>query len=153
MEGSKALGAEKEATLQQAPDADLLLIGGVSGSGKNVALAALSDSGYYAVNNLPLPLPASTIDYLELSGESRVAISLDARTGPGLPGLRPALDVARGAGWKVTVLYLDTKTETPVTPFSETRRRHPFSSEVRTLTEAIEYERGLLLEARELGIA
>jgi UPF0042 nucleotide-binding protein len=40
----------------------LLLIGGVSGSGKNVALAALSDAGYYAVNNLPLPLLAPTID-------------------------------------------------------------------------------------------
>jgi RNase adapter protein RapZ len=124
---------------------DLLLIGGVSGSGKNVALAALSDSGYYAVNNLPLPLLASTIDYLELSGESRVAISLDARTGPGLPGLRPAIDAARAAGWRVTFLYLDTKTETLVKRFSETRRRHPFSSEARTLTEAIEYERELLL--------
>jgi len=131
---------------------DLLLIGGVSGSGKNVALAALSDSGYYAVNNLPLPLLAATIDYLKLSGETRVAISLDARTGPGLPGLRAAIDAARVAGWKVTFLYLDTKTETLVKRFSETRRRHPFSSEERTLTEAIEYERGLLLEARELGI-
>jgi len=132
--------------------ADLLLIGGVSGSGKNVALAALSDSGYYAVNNLPLPLLAATIDYLKLSGETRVAISLDARTGPGLPRLRPAIEAARAAGWKVTFLYLDTKTETLVKRFSETRRRHPFSSEERTLTEAIEYERGLLLEARELGI-
>src|SRR5438045_1676129 len=134
-------------------DSSWLLIGGVSGSGKNVALAALSDSGYYAVNNLPLPLLASTIDYLARSAQTRVAISLDARTGPGLPGLRIAIDAARAAGWKVTFLYLDTKTETLVKRFSETRRRHPFSSGERTLTEAIEYERGLLLEARELGIA
>ena len=138
---------------QRAPAAcDLLLIGGVSGSGKNVALAALSDSGYYAVNNLPLPLLAPTIDYLGKNGEARIAISLDARTGPGLPGLRAEIDAARAAGWKVTFLYLDTKTETLVKRFSETRRRHPFSSEARTLTEAIEYERGLLLEARELGV-
>jgi RNase adapter protein RapZ len=145
-------GAGARVTQPLTRSADLLLIGGVSGSGKNVALAALSDSGYYAVNNLPLPLLAATIDYLKVSGETRVAISLDARTGPGLPGLRPAIEAARAAGWKVTFLYLDTKTETLVKRFSETRRRHPFSSEERTLTEAIEYERGLLLEARELGI-
>ena len=146
-------GAGARVTQSSTGRADLLLIGGVSGSGKNVALAALSDSGYYAVNNLPLPLLAATIEYLKLSGETRVAISLDARTGPGLPGLRPAIDAARAAGWRVTFLYLDTKTETLVKRFSETRRRHPFSSDARTLTEAIEYERGLLLEARELGIA
>jgi UPF0042 nucleotide-binding protein len=132
---------------------DLLLIGGLSGSGKNVALAALSDAGYYAVNNLPPPLLAATIDYLARTGQRRVAISLDARTGPGLPGLAPAIEAARDAGWHVTFLYLDTKTETLVQRFSETRRRHPFSSDERTLTEAIEYERILLHEARELGIS
>ena len=67
---------------------DLLLIGGVSGSGKNVALAALEDSGYYAVNNLPLPLVAETADHLAQAGRDRVAIALDAKTGPGLAGLR-----------------------------------------------------------------
>jgi RNase adapter protein RapZ len=132
---------------------DLLLIGGVSGSGKNVALAALSDAGYYAVNNLPPPLLAPTIDYLARAGQRRVAISLDARTGPGLPGLAAAIGAARVAGWNVTFLYLDTKTETLVQRYSETRRRHPFSSGERTLTEAIEYERTLLHEAREIGIA
>ena len=131
---------------------DLLLIGGVSGSGKNVALAALSDAGYYAVNNLPPALLAPTIDYLARAGQTRVAISLDARTGPGLPGLRSALDAARQSGWNATFLYLDTKTETLEKRFSETRRRHPFSTGERTLTEAIEYERELLVEARELGI-
>src|SRR5438046_9619538 len=97
---------------QRAPaGADLLLIGGVSGSGKNVALAALSDSGYYAVNNLPLPLLAPTIDYLARSGQARVAISLDARTGPGLPGLRAAIEAARAAGVRVRCTSLDTHIE------------------------------------------
>jgi RNase adapter protein RapZ len=131
---------------------DLLLIGGVSGSGKNVALAALSDAGYYAVNNLPADVLAATIEYLARAGETRVAISLDARTGPGLPNLPEHIAAARVAGWNVTFLYLDTKTETLVKRFSETRRRHPFSSSERTLTEDIEYERGLLAEARGLGI-
>src|SRR4029453_9015626 len=98
----------------------LLLIGGVSGSGKNVALAALSDAGYYAVNNLPPPLVAQTIEYLAGIGQKRVAITLDATTGPGLPGLAASIDAAREAGWHVTFLYLDTKTETLVKRFSET---------------------------------
>ena len=63
---------------------DLLLIGGVSGSGKSVALAALEDSGYYAVNNLPLPLVADTADYLAKANRDRVAIALDVKTAPGL---------------------------------------------------------------------
>jgi len=132
---------------------DLLLIGGVSGSGKSVALAALEDSGYYSVNNLPPSLLAETAAYLARSGQERVAVALDVKTGPGLPGLAGAIDVTRHAGWTVRFLYLDAKTDTLVKRFSETRRRHPFSSKERTLTEAIEYERGLLADARDLGFA
>src|SRR5436190_18765058 len=131
---------------------DLLLIGGVSGSGKSVALAALEDSGYYAVSNLPLTQLSGLLSHLQAAQQQRVAIVLDVKTEPGLAGLADAIEKARENGWKVRFLYLDTKTETLVKRFSETRRRHPFSSEQRTLTEAIEYERGLLLEARELGI-
>jgi RNase adapter protein RapZ len=131
---------------------DLLLIGGVSGSGKNVALAALEDAGYYTVNNLPLPLLADTAAYLARSGRERLAIALNATTEPGLAGLPAALASARAAGWTTRFLYLEAKTDTLVKRFSETRRRHPFSSESRTLTEAIEYERALLAEARELGL-
>jgi UPF0042 nucleotide-binding protein len=132
---------------------DLLLIGGVSGSGKSVALAALEDAGYYAVNNLPPPLLPQTIAHLAASGQHRVAVALDVKTGPGLPGLAEAIAHARGAGWNVRFLYLDAKGDTLVKRFSETRRRHPFSSDTRTLTEAIDYERHLLAEARELGFA
>jgi len=132
---------------------DLLLIGGVSGSGKSVALAALEDSGYYAVNNLPLPLVAETVRYLATAARDRVAIALDVKTAPGLADLSDTLARLRAAGWSARFLYLDTKTETLVKRFSETRRRHPFSSDDRTLTEAIDYERALLAEARPLGFA
>ncbi len=132
---------------------DLLLIGGVSGSGKSVALAALEDSGYYAVNNLPLPLVADTADYLAKANRDRVAIALDVKTAPGLTALPEAIAKLKSAGWNVRFLYLDAKTPTLVKRFSETRRRHPFSTETRTLTEAIEYERGLLDEVRPLGFA
>jgi UPF0042 nucleotide-binding protein len=131
---------------------DLILIGGVSGSGKNVALAALEDSGYYAVNNLPLPLLLDTAAYLARVGRDRVAVALDIKTGPGLPGLEQAIDALKATGWHVRFLFLDAKVETLVKRFSETRRRHPFSSDQRTLTEAIEYERGLLVDVRQLGI-
>jgi UPF0042 nucleotide-binding protein len=132
---------------------DLLLIGGVSGSGKSVALAALEDSGYYAVNNLPLPLVAETVRYLATAARDRVAIALDVKTAPGLADLSDTLARLRAAGWSARFLYLDTKTETLVKRFSETRRRHPFSSDDRTLTEAIDYERALLAEVRPLGFA
>jgi RNase adapter protein RapZ len=132
---------------------DLLLIGGVSGSGKSVALGALEDSGYYAVNNLPLPLVAETARYLAEAGRDRVAIALDVKTTPGLGELPATLERLRSTGWSVRFLYLDAKTETLVKRFSETRRRHPFSSEARTLTEAIDHERALLAEARPLGFA
>ena len=74
---------------------DLLLIGGVSGSGKSVALAAFEDAGYYAVNNLPVPLVVETADYLAGAGQQRVAVALDVKTGPGLPGLSDAMKARR----------------------------------------------------------
>jgi UPF0042 nucleotide-binding protein len=130
---------------------DLLLIGGVSGSGKSVALGALEDSGYYAVNNLPLPLVSEIARYLAKAGRDRVAIALDVRTAPGLADLAATLAQLRAEGRNARFLYLDTKTETLVKRFSETRRRHPFSSDTRTLTEAIDYERALLADVRSLG--
>ena len=130
---------------------DLILIGGMSGSGKNVALAALEDSGYYAVNNLPPPLLLETAAYLAQNGRDRVAVALDVKTGPGLPGLDRAIASLQAAGWQVRFVFLDSSVDTLVKRFSETRRRHPFSSDERTLTEAIEYERGLLADVRLLG--
>ncbi|HLX27290.1 MAG TPA: RNase adapter RapZ [Casimicrobiaceae bacterium] len=130
---------------------DFILIGGVSGSGKSVALAAFEDAGYYAVNNLPVPLLVDTATYLERAGQARVAIALDVKTGPGLPGLEDAMSALSARGWQVRFLYLDATVETLVKRFSETRRRHPFSSCDRTLTEAIEYERDLLSHVRQLG--
>lgn len=131
---------------------DLILIAGVSGSGKSVALAAFEDAGYYAVSNLPVPLLVETTGYLEKSGQQRVAVALDVKTGPGLPGLAEAMSALDRRGWQVRLLYLEASVETVVKRFSETRRRHPFSSTERTLTEAIEYERDLLAHVRSLGM-
>ncbi len=83
----------------------------------------------------------------------RGAIPLDVKTAPGLAGLADTIARLRGLAWSVRFLYLDAKTETLVKRFSETRRRHPFSSDTRTLTEAIDYERELLSDVRPLGFA
>ena len=131
----------------------LLLIAGVSGSGKSVALTALEDSGYYAVSNLPVSQLEGLLAHLKQARVDRVAIVLDAKTGSGLAGLPAAIEAARGDGWRVRLLYLDATTDTLVKRFSETRRRHPFSEGERTLTEAIEFERALLADARSLGHA
>jgi UPF0042 nucleotide-binding protein len=130
---------------------DLLLIGGLSGSGKSVALAALEDAGYYAVSNLPLPLLEETARHLAAAGRDRVAIALDVKTGTGVDALPATIDALRAAGWSVRFLYLDAKTPELVKRYSETRRRHPLSSDARTLTEAIEYERALMADIRPLG--
>ena len=132
---------------------DLLLIGGVSGSGKSVALAAFEDAGYYAVNNLPVPL---VVRDGRLSGGRRTAAR--RRRARRQDGARTARTVrrdrrrSRSAAGNVRFIFLDATVETLVKRFSETRRRHPFSSDDRTLTEAIEYERDLLADARQLGM-
>lgn len=130
---------------------DLVLIGGVSGSGKSVALAALEDSGYYAVSNLPVAQLGGLLAHLKAARMDRVAVALDVKTGSGLSDLPSALEASRADGWGVRFLHLDAKTDTLVKRFSETRRRHPFSSDHRTLTEAIEFERGLFSDVRTLG--
>jgi UPF0042 nucleotide-binding protein len=130
---------------------DLLLIGGLSGSGKSVALAALEDSGYYAVSNLPLAQLGGLLAHLKAARIDRVAVALDVKTGSRLAGLPGAIEAARAEGWSVRFLHLDAKTDTLVKRFSETRRRHPFSGDDRTLTEAIEFERGLFTDVRAQG--
>ncbi len=130
---------------------DLLLVGGVSGSGKSVALGALEDSGYYAVSNLPAPLVAALAAYLKTANYDRVAITLDVKTAQSPGALPQVLADLRAQGWSVRFLYLDAKTETLVKRFSETRRRHPLSREDRTLREAILEERRTLAELSSLG--
>src|SRR5215813_11417860 len=84
---------------------DLLLIGGVSGSGKSVALTALEDSGYYSVSHLPAAQLAGLLAHLKSAGTHRAAVVLDFRTGAAAD-LGPAIESARAEGWTVRFLYL-----------------------------------------------
>src|SRR6185295_8109205 len=91
------------------------------------------------------------VEHLRRAGLNCVAVGLDAKTEPGLGALPEMLDTLREAGSSVRFLYIDTRTDTLVKRFSETRRRHPFSSPSRTLTEAIDFERALLAPVRSLA--
>jgi UPF0042 nucleotide-binding protein len=130
---------------------DIVVIGGVSGSGKSVALGALEDSGYYTVNNLPLPLLSDLVRHLASAGFTRIGVTIDPKGGAALKTLPEVIARLRVLPAQVRFIYLDARVETLVKRFSETRRRHPLSSAERTLPEAIEIERGLVGDARELG--
>ena len=134
---------------------ELVLITGMSGSGKSVALHALEDAGYYCVDNLPPPL---LLDFIALqSGEHflRVAIAVDVRSAKGLPLIPGQLDKLRAKGIGIKTLFLDANTDTLVRRYSETRRKHPLSQtdtqpgdERLALADAIELERSLLADIR-----
>ena len=124
----------------------LILITGLSGSGKSVALNVLEDSGYYYVDNLPLQLLQQTVEVLSASRQERAALSINLRSARELAGLPGQLADFRKRGHDVRVLFLEAKTDTLIKRFSETRRRHPLADDKLTLTECIERERELLAE-------
>ena len=141
-----------------APPMELVLITGMSGSGKSVALHALEDSGFYCVDNLP---PELLMDFVALQRQHvapRVAIAMDVRSANSLPLVPKQLAQLKALGLDVKALFLDAGTGTLVRRYSETRRKHPLSQLVsdasdanlrRALVDAIEMERELLSPLRE----
>ena len=106
----------------------LVVVTGVSGAGKSTALRALEDLGFYAVDNLPLPLVPKFIELFASRPDiDRAALGIDARGGDFLAGARPMFADLRKAGHTVEVLFLDASDEILIRRFSETRRRHPLS--------------------------
>lgn len=122
----------------------LILITGLSGSGKSVALNVLEDSGYYCVDNLPVKLLPELAVFLSTANYPRVALSIDARSGANLQDLPQHVSDLRRNGIDVRVLFLEAKADTLIKRFSETRRRHPLSDGKLTLPESITRERELL---------
>ena len=133
---------------------DMVLITGMSGSGKSVALHALEDAGYYCVDNLPPELLASFVALERKHQASKVAIAMDVRSATSLPLVPKQLEQLRVQGVAIQSLFLDASTDTLVRRFSETRRLHPLSrrdvsDQHRALVDAIELERELLGDMRE----
>jgi UPF0042 nucleotide-binding protein len=135
---------------------ELVLITGMSGSGKSVALHALEDAGYYCVDNLPPELLLPFVQLEQQHRDQNVAIAMDVRSASSLPLVPAQLSHLRALDVNVRQLFLDATTDTLVHRYSETRRRHPLSrqeapqvDQQRDLIEAIELERELLADLRE----
>src|SRR3954469_24227046 len=122
----------------------LVVITGLSGSGKSIALNVLEDSAYYCVDNLPAELLNGLLQFLEHQGYGRVAVSIDVRSGATLSELPGYLSQLKARGIHVHLIFLDSKTETLVKRFSETRRLHPLADRDRTHPEIIEQDLELL---------
>ena len=129
----------------------LVLLSGVSGSGKSVALKALEDAGYFCVDNLPAELIAPLADYAASRGEPRVAISADVRSPESLAQLPDIVVKERSRGRDVRVIFLDATDESLVRRFAETRRPHPLAQEGESIEQAIGEERRLLAWIAEIG--
>ena len=129
----------------------LILITGMSGSGKSIALNALEDMGFYCVDNLPAKVLPEVVEYLRESNHVHSAIGVDVRSRETLPLLPQHMLVLRSSGFEVELIYLEASTETLVKRYSETRRRHPLSEGEWTLTESIMRERELLADIAPLA--
>jgi len=133
---------------------DIILITGMSGSGKSVALHALEDAGYYCVDNLPPELLISFVQLEEQQKETRLAIAIDVRSAASLHLMPEQLNALRDMGMTVKSIFLDATSDTLLRRYSETRRKHPLSGEARpqsekVLIETIQFERDLLSNLRE----
>jgi UPF0042 nucleotide-binding protein len=129
----------------------IVIISGLSGSGKSIALNMLEDAAYYCVDNLPAQLLQQLVDQLARQGIDKVAVAIDSRGGESIAKLPQQLAALRANELELQFLFLDTKTETLLKRYSETRRRHPLASQQRTVTEAIAEERNRLESLAELG--
>ena len=139
------------------PTVHIVLITGMSGSGKSVAPHALEDLGFYCVDNLPPELLMQLVDLEHAHHAKRLAIAIDVRSASSLPLVPEQLKQLKARGLQVDSIFLDATTDTLIRRFSETRRRHPLSrggpesavlDQRHALADAIELERNLLSDLR-----
>lgn len=137
----------------------VILITGISGSGKSVGLNALEDAGYFCVDNLPPALLRALVATRINEGDLTLAVSVDARSAVSLSSLPADIQWLKEQGHDVKIIFLTAKTEALIPRFSETRRSHPLSHRIGsenptdrlTLIECIRKEREMLAAIEELG--
>lgn len=128
---------------------DLLVVTGLSGAGKSTALRALEDSGFYCVDNLPVPMIPKLLEMIghDDGGRQPIAVGIDAREINHIDRFPEVLGQLRDAGNHVEILFLEAPTDVLVRRYSETRRRHPMGQ----LPDGIERERAHLQALRDLA--
>lgn len=141
----------------------IILITGISGSGKSVGLNALEDAGYFCVDNLPPALLRALVAARMEEHAEALAVAMDVRSASSLAGLPADIAWLREQGHDIKVLFLTAKTDSLIARFSETRRSHPLShrsprdqdqqaaSNRPTLTECIREEREMLATVEEIS--
>ncbi|HEX9390505.1 MAG TPA: RNase adapter RapZ [Usitatibacteraceae bacterium] len=129
----------------------LVLLSGLSGSGKSVALKVLEDAGYFAVDNLPATLIPALLESLR-STSSKIAISIDARTGDTLDALPAIVAGMNERQLDCRVIFLEASDDALARRFSETRRPHPLAERVTGgVAACVAEERRMLADIAELG--
>jgi len=126
----------------------LIIISGLSGSGKTIALHVLEDLGYYCIDNMPAGLLRSLLDEVTKPGDTtanRIAVGVDARNRPDdLEALPKLIRDIQASGVGTDLLFLQADDDVLLKRYSETRRRHPLSGVTSELRNAIRKERELL---------
>ena len=132
----------------------LVLVTGLSGSGKSVAIRELEDKGFFCIDNLPSKFLPDVCKALQEEGHQRVAVAIDSRSPSSLPLMRQVLQSLATIGIETQTIFLEARDHELLQRFSETRRRHPLaqggdSVEDRGLLEAIAKERAMLEPVRQ----
>jgi UPF0042 nucleotide-binding protein len=131
---------------------DLVVVTGMSGSGKGTVLKAFEDLGFFCIDNLPVPLIPKFIEGIHASDSefTRAALVIDVRAGDRLRDLVKVIVDLKRAAFNLFILYLEARDEVLVRRFSETRRPHPLAT-AKPIREAIRMERRRLRKLRELA--
>lgn len=132
----------------------IVIITGLSGSGKSTAVRALEDEGFFCLDNLPVSLVTTFIELVEHSREDikDVALVMDIRSRDFIKGYDEVFQAIAAAGHSVKILFFDATDQVLIRRFSETRRRHP-ALEGATVPEGIRFERDQLAGLRRIATA
>ena len=129
---------------------EVIIISGLSGSGKSIALNALEDNDFYCIDNLPVTLLSNISQHLNHEHQDKVAISVDIMS-INIEKLPHVIKEIESLSIKTRLIYLESSTESIVRRFGETRRRHPLANEKLSLADTIEKERVMLAPLAEIG--
>ncbi len=130
-------------------DINIIIISGISGSGKSTALKTLEDLGFFCVDNLPILLLPKFVELCTSSTHAivRVGLVMDVREKTFLREYKPTVQALKDTGFRVEQIFLDCADETIIKRFSETRRHHPLG-EGTSVREGLNCERAMLCEIK-----